>query len=96
MSNHPDIPNINDINITGVFTYLWNLLKQVFYWATDNYIVFFNHRVSYAEIFIFAMALGYILSMSRFGQILNLYNPDAYDDDDLDSLAGSYNINDTF
>lgn len=84
------IPSWPDINITPVFSYLWSLFHDVFSWAQSSYIVFFNHRVSYAEIVIFSMAFGMVLMLSPFGTMMNIYNPDMYEDEEeLEGLAGS-------
>lgn len=83
------IPPLEDLDITFVFIDLWRWLKDVYVWMDSSYIVILYHRVSYAKLAIFGMALGILLSKSRFAKILG----DSDEEEEAEAMADDMTFN---
>lgn len=83
------IPPLEDLDITFVFIDLWRWLKDVYVWMDSSYIIILYHRVSYAKLAIFGMALGILLSKSRFVKILG----DSDDEEEAEVMADDMTFN---
>lgn len=83
------IPPLEDLDITFVFLDLWRLLKDIYVWMDSSYIIILYYRVSYAKLAIFGMALGILLSKSRFAKILG----DSDDEEEAEVMADDMTFN---